>query len=129
MNNGQRATERETSERMAELLQDKSFLKAMTQVSTAEEGVSLLNSVGIPISIEDVEHYSSIGMKELEKYTKNLENDELPPEVLDAVAGGRVHWGHFALACLGIALAVTTSGAGAAILLLGLGAVAALNGY
>ncbi len=129
MNNEQKVTEREMSERMAELLQDESFLKAMMQVSTAEEGVSLLNSVGIHMSIEDIEHYRSIGMEELEKYTENLENDELPPEVLDAVAGGRVHWGHLALACLGIALAATTPGGQSALPLLGLGAVAALNGY
>ena len=120
---------KETSMKMAELLQNEEFVAKIKQVGSDEEGIALLESVGISVTEEDLKHFSEVTLDAVRAKYPNLNEDELPKEALDAVAGGRVHWGHFVLACCGIALASTIPGMQGAFLLLGVAAVAALHGY
>lgn len=120
---------KETSMKMAELLQNEEFVAKIKQVGSNEEGIALLESVGISVTEEELKHFSEVALDAVRAKYPNLNEDELPEEALDAVAGGKVNWCHFAFACFGIALASTVPGMQGAILLLGVAAVGALYGY
>ena len=120
---------KETSMKMAELLQNEEFVAKVKQVHSDEEGIALLESVGISVTEEDLTQFSEAALDAVREKYHNLDKDELPEEALDAVAGGKVNWGHFLLACCGIALAATVPGMQLEIFLLGVAAVGALRGY
>ena len=107
-----------TKKELAEIFSDKELVAKLAGEEFNAEAQAALKEKGIELSEEEIASIQEILMKvktgkitkeQLEKWTAQLENGELPEETLELVSGG-IGW--FAVVCI-VAIIIDVGGIGA----------------
>ena len=84
-------------EKMKEVFADEAFVKGLFELETAAEVQAALKEKGVELTEEEIlsvrdvlakVESGEISAEQLEQWTKQVESDELPEELLEQVAGG-----------------------------------------
>ena len=84
-------------EKLKEVFSDEAFAKSLFELESAAEVQAALQDKGVELSEEEIlsvrdvlakVESGEISAEQLEQWTKQVESDELPEELLEQVAGG-----------------------------------------
>jgi len=76
-------------EKIKELMSDREFVKRVASLS-AEEAQKVFAENGVEISVDELNGAAKI-------INQKLSGNELSADNLDAVSGGKIHWGWYAV--------------------------------
>ena len=91
-------------DKFSEITTNEAYADAAKTIKTPEEMQKFLSDNGLEMSIEDI---VTIAKAFVDQNVKK-DGEELTEEDLQAVAGGKVSWGHAFVSVVGIGLSVAT---------------------